>query len=224
MAETNKKRTAAPVLASMTKPGFNKMLLELNDEHGAADEAAMSVASAYKKLKKQGINLEAIRLVRRLKGLDNPSKIQAFLADFDRLRELAGFDDQQQLFEEDKTAPQKQAESAKVVEIKTGKAPAEPEVIPEPEQKPKAAKKPKAEKAAKPVSKAALFATGDDEADVTEISDEEKARQAGIVSGAAGEDYDNPHDGTLGPLHDAWHAGWVQGTEQAAEDAQKASA
>lgn len=236
---TPTKKAPAPALQQMQKPEFSKMMRELKDQHDAADEAAMSVASAYKKVKKRGINLEAIRLVRRLMTLDNPSKVQAFLADFDRGRELAGFDDQQQLFEEDKTTPQKNADQ-KVVPIKRVAAAA-----PEEKVEPKRIGRKKAdaveaqakdaeshdEKPAVPTkapisktpSRKALFDEGDAEVDV--ITEATKARQAGLSAGGSGQDYDNPYL-EKGDLRDAWHEGWVTGSETLLAEARddKASA
>ncbi len=223
MADKKPKKTPSPVLASMTKAKFVTIMQELNDLHQAADDGAMSVASGYKSLKKQGINLDALKLVRKLRGLDNPAKIQAFLCDFDRLRELAGFDDQQNLFEEDKTAPQKTAESGKVVNLRSDKpnnketAAAVAEVIKE--TKPKKGAKGGGKAAA---AKAALFDEGDGDPD--EVSDEVKARQEGLIAGKTGADYENPHTES-GPLRDAFHEGWLEGSESAdAEPGEKASA
>jgi hypothetical protein len=215
-----KKGKASTVLLTMSPDKFLKQLQELKDLHGAADDAAMAVASGYKSLKKQGMNLEALKLTQKLVSLGNPAKVAAFLADFDKMRELAGLDAQLALFDEDKTAPQKAAESAKVVDLKTGKAPEKAR------DQPAAAKPEKPKKAAKtaargPVTKNALFGT--DDGDVAEVSEEEKARQAGMVAGAAGEDYANPHDS--GPLRDAWHSGYVAGSESAStKTPEKASA
>lgn len=229
MSDAKKKPTPAPALVSMTREGFAKIMRELKDEHDAADEAAMSVASAYKAVKKRGINLEALRLVRKLSTLDNPAKIQSFLADFDRLRELAGFDDQQQLFEDDKTKPQKDAAADKVVDIKTAKTSGGAEKVAKSDQKPKKTKETTASPAAPnleknaaswgnaaktaPVVKAKLFDSDDGDSDIEEIEAEAKARQAGFISGHLGEDYHNPHpEGHA--LREPWHAGWVAGTEQ----------
>lgn len=107
-----KKGIPAPALQSMTKPELGKINRELKDLRAAADDGSTALASAYKKLKKRGINLEAFKLSEKLNRLDNPAKIQSFLADFDRLRELHGWDDQSQLFDDDKTRPQKEAEKA----------------------------------------------------------------------------------------------------------------
>ncbi len=148
------KKGPAPVLASMTKTKFAQIMQELADLHSAADDGATEVMKGYKTLKKQGINLDALKLVRKLKTLDNPAKIQSFLADFDKLRELAGFDDQQNLFEEDKTKPQKDAETAAAA---PAKAKAE-----KPAKTPLKVVKGGGKPAA---TKAAIFDEGDGEAD-----------------------------------------------------------
>lgn len=219
------KRKASTVLLTMDQNKFAKVLADLKERHSAADEAAIEVANGYKTLKKQGVNLDALKLASKLVWLGNPAKVAAFLADFDRMRELAGLDAQLSLFEEDKTAPQKAAEgseSAKVVPIKARAEKAQET----PTKADKPVKKPRAEKG-QPVTKKALFDTGSgdgaSDAEVDAVSDEEKARQAGMVAGAAGEDYANPHDS--GPLRDAWHSGFVAGSDAAsAEPAEKASA
>lgn len=107
-----KAKAPAPALQSMTKPELAKINRELKDLRETSDDAGMALASAYKKIKKRGINLEAFKLAEKLNRLDSPAKIQSFLVDFDRLRQLHGWDDQQNLFEADKTAPQKEAEKA----------------------------------------------------------------------------------------------------------------
>lgn len=222
------KKGPAPALAAMTKTQFAAMMRELNELHQAADDGAMAVASGYKNVKKaKAINLESLKLVRKLSQWNNPAKVQSFLADFDKLRELAGFDDQQNLFEEDKTKPQKDGESAKVVNLRNDKpsnaetAAAVAEVITE---TPKAKKAVKGAKGGgKPAAtKAALFDEGD--GDLDEIAEEVAARQAGLIAGKTGTDYDNPHT-EKGPLRDAFHQGWVEGSESAsAEPGDKASA
>ncbi|MEI6282063.1 MAG: hypothetical protein WCP82_05015 [Alphaproteobacteria bacterium] len=148
------------MLASMTKTKFAQILQDLADLHSAADDGAMEVAKGYKSLKKQGINLDALKLVRKLRGYDNPAKVQAFLADFDKFRELAGFDDQQNLFEEDKTKPQKDAESDKLAVT-----PAEPVAVDPPAKKPAKTGAKGGGKAA--AAKAALFDTGDGPSDAS---------------------------------------------------------
>lgn len=108
-------KPGAPALQAMTKPEFAKLTRTLKDLHDAAGESAMEVAKGYKTVKKtRGINLDALKLIMKLRAKDNPGKVQNFLADFDKMRELAGFDDQGTLFEDDKTTPQKKAESAAV--------------------------------------------------------------------------------------------------------------
>lgn len=234
-------KSPARALQAMQKPEFAKMMRELKDHHDAADEAAMSVASAYKKVKKRGINLDAIKLVRRLMTLDNPAKVQAFLADFDRGRELAGFDDQQQLFEEDKTKPQKQAD-LKIVEIKTGKPKTEETAAPPKSTRVARSKKndaapvaevpaapepspvpaiPSVAPVAKAPSRKALFDEGDE--DIKEIGEVEKARQAGLAAGLSDQDYDNPYS-EKGEFRDAWHKGWIEGSESLMDEDDKASA
>lgn len=148
------KKGPAPVLASMTKAKFNTIMQELADLHSAADDGSAEVMKGYKTLKKQGINLDALKLVRKLKTLDNPAKCQAFLSDFDKLRELAGFDDQQNLFEEDKTRPQKDAEASA--------APAKPA---KPEKPAKTALKVVKGGGKPAATKAAIFDEGDGPAD-----------------------------------------------------------
>lgn len=237
------KRKPSPALAAMTKQDYAKLKRDIKDRHEAADDAAIEVATGYKTLKKRGINLDAFKLVLKLTRLDNPAKIQAFLADFDRLRELEGFDDQQQLFEEDKTKPQKDAAAAgdKVVQLNAGKEPAKSK------DKPKVGKSKKADGVAaelasppaapldrnkdswgkagesKPASRAALFDEGDDDAEVAQVAAEVTARQRGIAAGASGEDYENPYDD--GEEREEFHAGWIIGCEQhAMGSGQQASA
>lgn len=104
----------------MSKTDLLKLNRELNDLEEVKDDGTTSVAKFYKdKIKKRGINTEAFKLFHKLNGLDNSAKQQAFLRDFDQLRKLAGWDNQKNLFEADKTAPQKADEKA-------AKAPAVP--------------------------------------------------------------------------------------------------
>lgn len=222
MAKPEKGKASA-VLLNMKPEKFLEHLKNVGELHSVADDAAMAVASGYKSLKKQGMNLDAFRLVRKLVVQGNDAKTAAFLADFDRMRDLAGLNRQLALFEEDKAQPQKDAESGKVVQLKPAavEKPADVQKAPETakagaEKPPKGNNKPE-KKARGPVSKKALFddgsGNGASDAEVGEISDEVKARQAGMAAGAAGEDYQNPHDS--GPLRDAWHQGYVDGSESA---------
>ena len=89
------KAVPSPVLQSMTKGELSKINRELADLREAADDGSIALANAYKKLKKRGINLEAFKLSEKLNRLASPTKIQSFLLDFDKLRELHGWDDQQ---------------------------------------------------------------------------------------------------------------------------------
>lgn len=226
-----KKKPPATVLLNMDRNGFAKVMQQLGEVHEASDDAAIAVANEYKKFKKQGVNLDALRLVRKLKAMGSAVKIQAFLVDFDRMRDLAGFDDQLALFEEDKTAPQKAAatSSGNVVQHPAsakaekpakaqkgnkrqprGAIPASTEVMPESPSSAAPAVPTRIPQAEAP-SKARLFAEGDDE--VEEISAVEKARADGLAKGAAGENYENPYS-TPGEERDAWHAGWVEGSEK----------
>lgn len=104
-----KTKVPSPALKAMTKAELSKTKNQAKDLREVADEGSTALARFYSGLKKRGVNLDAWKLAEKLDRLDNPAKIQAFLADFDRLRELYGFDDQQQLFEDDKTKPQKDA-------------------------------------------------------------------------------------------------------------------
>ena len=246
MAEPARKKAAATVLQNMTKENFAKVLRDLDDEHKAADDAAMSVAGAYKKMKKQGVHLDALRLVRKLHAMGSAVKVQAFLADFDRMRELAGFNDQLALFDGDKAKPQKDAEKALGAEGNVVQHPSSAKAVAAKAEKPaKGARRrkgaaevpvpgevaPAAAETALPTkipemssqpSKAKLFAEGDEE--VEEIADEVRAEQEGLTSGKLGEEYRNPHS-QPGVLRDAWHKGWVRGSEEFdAEAADKKSA
>lgn len=112
---TKPSKAPPSVLQSMTKADLGKLNRELNDLTDAADDAGTAVASFYKnKVKKRGINTQAFNLARKINALDNSAKQQSFLRDFDRLRELFGWDAQKNLFDADKTAPQKKAEQAEV--------------------------------------------------------------------------------------------------------------
>lgn len=217
MAKPEKGKASA-VLLNMKPEKFLEHLKNVGELHSVADDAAMAVASGYKSLKKQGMNLDAFRLVRKLVVQGNDAKTAAFLADFDRMRDLAGLNRQLALFEEDKAQPQKDAESGKVVQLKPAAVEKSADVQKAPETaKPEKAPKKTAKKGA--VSKKALFDEGsgegasDADPEVAEISEEMKARQAGMAAGAAGEDYANPHDS--GHLRDAWHQGYVEGSESA---------
>lgn len=113
--------SAKPVsaLQNMNKGDLAKMNRELRELEEAAGDAGGAVAKFFKdKVKKRGINEGAYKLARKINSLDNAAKQQAFLRDFDKLRQMYGWDDQKNLFEADKTAPQKADEKPK----KTGTA------------------------------------------------------------------------------------------------------
>lgn len=100
------------VISAMTDTDFKKIRRELKDGQDAADDASTVVAGQYKKLKKAGHHIDALKLVNKLVGMDNPAKVTAFLSCFDKYRAVAKLDAQSSLFEEDKTKPQKDADAA----------------------------------------------------------------------------------------------------------------
>lgn len=112
----------AAVVSAMSESDFKKIRRELKDAQDAVDDAGTVAASQYKKLKKQGHHIDALKMVNKLVGMDNPAKVISFLSHFDKYREVAKLDAQSSLFEEDKTKPQKEAEAAaKKAEAKAAK-------------------------------------------------------------------------------------------------------
>ena len=103
-----KKAAVSTALQNMSKADLAKLDRSLKDLMAAKDDAGVAVARFYKnKIKKPGIHEDAYKLANKLNALGSPAKVQAFLVDFDKLRQMYGWDDQKNLFEEDKTAPQK---------------------------------------------------------------------------------------------------------------------
>lgn len=171
-----KKPAASQALQNMNKTELAKLDRSLQDLRDAADDAGRALAQFYKdRIKKRGIHLDAYRFANKLNALGSVAKRQAFLVDFDKLRQLHGWDDQKNLFEDDKTAPQK-ADEAKAKAKSVVKEKPKTKVAKKSEQKalpaPAKAKNGNGHAAAAKPTRvarrgAALFdesATGDDEA------------------------------------------------------------
>lgn len=106
------KKAPESALKGLSKSDLAKLRKVLKDYEAAKEEATSALAKAIKdKIGKRGISVDAWKLAEKIQDLDNAQKQQAFLRDFDVLRELYGWDDQKQLFEEDKTAAQKKDEA-----------------------------------------------------------------------------------------------------------------
>lgn len=105
-------KKAESALKGMSKSDLAKLRKSLKDFESAKEDATAALAKALKdKIGKRGISIEAWKLADKINDLNNAQKQQGFLRDFDVLRELFGWDDQKNLFEEDKTAVQKKDET-----------------------------------------------------------------------------------------------------------------